>query len=45
MSPAATEKILTRNFGRPDSHTLKAYLETGGYTALPKALTARLSAA
>ena len=38
MSPAATEKILTRNFGRPDSHTLKAYLETGGYTALPKAL-------
>src|SRR5437870_3830401 len=39
MSPAATEKILTRNFGRPDSHTLKAYLETGGYTALPKALT------
>jgi NADH-quinone oxidoreductase subunit F len=39
MSPAATEKILTRNFDRPDSHTLKAYLETGGYTALPKALT------
>ncbi len=39
MSPAATEKILTRNFSRPDSHTLGAYLETGGYTALPKALT------
>ena len=38
MSPAATEKILTCNFGRPDSYTLKAYLETGGYTALPKAL-------
>ena len=27
------EKILTRNFGRADSHTLRAYLETGGYTA------------
>jgi NADH-quinone oxidoreductase subunit F len=31
------EEILTRNFGRPDSHTLTAYLETGGYIALPKA--------
>ncbi len=31
-------RILTRNFERPDSHTLAAYRETGGYTALPKAL-------
>jgi len=31
------EKILTRNFGRADSHTLSAYLETGGYTAWQKA--------
>ncbi len=35
---AVSEKVLTRNFGRPDSHTLAAYRETGGYTALPKAL-------
>jgi NADH-quinone oxidoreductase subunit F len=33
------EKILTRNFGRADSHTLAAYRETGGYTALEKAVT------
>jgi NADH-quinone oxidoreductase subunit F len=32
-----TEAILTRNFGRADAHTLAAYLETGGYTAWPKA--------
>ncbi len=31
------EKILTRNFGRADSHTLTGYLETGGYTAWQKA--------
>ena len=30
-----SEKILTRNFGRIDSHTLTAYLETGGYAAWP----------
>jgi len=38
--PAAepTEPILTRNFGRPDSHTLTAYRETGGYTGWAKAL-------
>ncbi len=38
--PAAepTEPILTRNFGRPDSHTLAAYRETGGYTGWAKAL-------
>ncbi|HSE93691.1 MAG TPA: NADH-quinone oxidoreductase subunit NuoF [Methylomirabilota bacterium] len=27
------EKLLTRNFDRPDSHTLAAYEETGGYRA------------
>ena len=32
------ELIFTRNFARPDSHTLAVYRETGGYTALPKAL-------
>src|SRR5262245_65290363 len=32
-----TEPILTRNFGRPDSHTLATYRETGGYTAIPRA--------
>lgn len=31
------EKILTRNFHRPDSHTLKAYVETGGYQAWARA--------
>jgi NADH-quinone oxidoreductase subunit F len=31
------EKILTKNFDRADSHTLRAYLETGGYTAWRKA--------
>jgi NADH-quinone oxidoreductase subunit F len=35
---APAEKILMRNFHRPDSHTLATYVETGGYTALPKAL-------
>jgi NADH-quinone oxidoreductase subunit F len=33
------EKLLTRGFGRPDSHTLAAYREGGGYTAWPKAQT------
>jgi NADH-quinone oxidoreductase subunit F len=32
------ELIFTRNFDRPDSHALGVYRETGGYTALPKAL-------
>jgi len=27
------ERLLTRNFDRADSHTLKAYRETGGYAA------------
>jgi len=31
------EKLLTRNFGRADSHTLTAYRDDGGYTAWPKA--------
>jgi NADH-quinone oxidoreductase subunit F len=34
-----SEKILTRNFDRADSHTLADYRETGGYTALTKAGT------
>jgi NADH-quinone oxidoreductase subunit F len=32
------EKILTRNFGLADSHTLRVYRDTGGYTAWQKAL-------
>jgi NADH-quinone oxidoreductase subunit F len=32
------ELIFTRNFDRPGSHTLGVYRETGGYTALPKAM-------
>jgi len=31
------ERLLTRNFDRPDSYTLKAYTETGGYQAWRKA--------
>jgi NADH-quinone oxidoreductase subunit F len=31
------EKILTRNFERPEPHTLSAYRESGGYTALERA--------
>jgi NADH-quinone oxidoreductase subunit F len=31
------EKLLSRRFGRADSHTLAAYREDGGYTAWPKA--------
>jgi NADH-quinone oxidoreductase subunit F len=33
------ERILTRRFDRPDSHTLAAYVETGGYRAWEKART------
>ena len=33
-----SERILTRNFDRPDSHTLAGYQATGGYQALRKAL-------
>ena len=32
------EKILLRNVGTPDSHTLRVYQSRGGYQALPKAL-------
>ena len=32
------ERIFTRNFQLPDSHTLRVYRETGGYTAIGKAL-------
>ena len=32
-----SEQTLMRNFERPDSHTLKVYRETGGYTAVEKA--------
>jgi NADH-quinone oxidoreductase subunit F len=31
------DPILTRNFGRPQSHRLADYRETGGYTALERA--------
>jgi NADH-quinone oxidoreductase subunit F len=31
------EKILMRNFARPDAHTLRGYREAGGYTAWDKA--------
>ena len=31
------ERILTRNFDRPGSHTLAVYRETGGYTAFERA--------
>jgi NADH-quinone oxidoreductase subunit F len=33
-----TEKILSRNWELPDSHTLRVYLEHGGYKALEKGL-------
>jgi len=36
--PLATEKIITRNWGRPDSWTIEAYKSTGGYTTLEKVL-------
>ena len=32
------ERVLTRNFDRPDSHTLTAYRASGGYEAFRKAL-------
>lgn len=32
------EKVLLRNVGVPDSHEIKAYIERGGYQALPKTL-------
>ena len=32
------EKILTHNVGKADSHTIKSYVASGGYSALKKAL-------
>ncbi len=32
------ERILTRNFHRPDSHTLRVYRETGGCDGLQRVL-------
>ena len=32
-------KILSRHWGKPDSHKLETYLQTGGYEAARKALT------
>jgi len=32
------EKVLTRNFGIPDSETIDVYMASGGYQALPKVL-------
>jgi NADH-quinone oxidoreductase subunit F len=32
-----TERILSRNFDRPDAHTLAGYQATGGYTAFRRA--------
>ena len=32
------ERVITRNWGKPDSHTYAAYTKTGGYEALKKAL-------
>ena len=31
-------KVLTRNWGKPDSHTVEVYLQSGGYEAAKKAL-------
>ena len=33
-----TERVFTRNWGKPNSWTLKVYRESGGYRALKKAL-------
>ncbi len=32
------EKVLLKNLGKPDSHTIDAYIRNGGYTALAEAL-------
>ncbi len=36
--PLAKEKVITRNWGHPDSWTLDAYRSTGGYGTLEKVL-------
>ncbi len=33
------EKVVTRNFGQPNSHLLETYLKNKGYEAARKALT------
>jgi len=38
MSLLETNKIITGNFGKKDSHLLKTYAANGGYEALPKLL-------
>jgi NADH-quinone oxidoreductase subunit F len=32
------EKVLLKNIGRPDSHTIEGYIRNGGYRAFPEAL-------
>jgi NADH-quinone oxidoreductase subunit F len=39
MTVADAPRIVTRRIGSPDSWTLKSYLDSGGYTALRKALS------
>ena len=34
----ATERVLTRNVGRPEALAVRGYREGGGYDALAKAL-------
>ena len=38
----ATERVLTRNVGRPEALTVRGYREGGGYDALAKALHATM---
>ncbi|MBX5483508.1 MAG: NADH-quinone oxidoreductase subunit NuoF [Myxococcaceae bacterium] len=38
MSTTPFEKLITRNWGKPGSHTLDGYKKNGGYKALEKAL-------
>ncbi|MHB8878962.1 MAG: complex I 51 kDa subunit family protein, partial [Myxococcaceae bacterium] len=40
----AVEKVITRNWGKPGSHTLEGYQSSGGYKALAKALAMTPSA-
>ena len=39
MALTQDQKIVTRRVGRPNSWTLQAYLDDGGYQGLRKALT------
>jgi len=34
----AVEKVISKNWGKPDSHTLEGYRKNGGYSAVNKAL-------